>query len=379
MLSSLLACAQLALAADALDGEGVLTQIINNVRQNELLYENREVIGEMAFELLRPVPPGFENMDLADAHEEYRHVGQGGLIYFSFDGYEANMKSRQVTGTVQGYDGVRTTIYEKRAQIGNIKVGIRYEDPRILRPHVLLLFSEFVSVPLSTFLKGDQAILAHPNGIGFEQKRVRPAYAGEEEALGFSCHKISVDLLWGLEEEEPTEVTARRVLWISPERNYLPLRQVCYNLDVSAHTPLEESYVEDLREISAGVWFPYRTVLTGYDRDALALEKRQLPAWRRTWTIEEASLDPSYDISLFRDISIPDGRPVYEEVNGEVVGKYVQGGHAFPAPASADRGLAPSAAPWRLPLTVVSVTLIVGIVVYAVYRYRRGGLLPSSQ
>jgi hypothetical protein len=363
------------------DTDTTLPQIIENIRQNELLYENREVIGEMTFELLRPVPQGFEDMDLAEAREEFRHVGQQGMIYFQVNGYQKTMKSEHITDALQGYDGEKTTTYEQR-QAAVIRHGTRFEDIRILRPHALLLYSEFVGFPLSTFLKGEKAILAHPNGGGFKQHRIRPTYVGDEEALGFTCHKISIDLLWSWKGEEPKEVTARRVLWIAPERNYLPVKQVAYTLNISPDKPLEEAVVEELREVVPGVWFPYRTVLTGYDHEIMARQQRPLLAWRRTWTIKQASLDPEYDISLFRDIPIPDGTPVREYANDLFVRKYLQG---RPLTASSPNGgpqevvVGSSLARWAL--FVVSAGLLLGFLVLRVlYRsVRRARSADATQ
>ena len=49
-------------------------------------------------------------------------------------------------------------------------------------------------------------------------------------------------------------------------------------------------------------------------------------------TFQKAELDPKYDISLFRDIKIPDGMPVYVVRDGKIVQRYIQGGRRLTDP-----------------------------------------------
>jgi hypothetical protein len=52
---------------------------------------------------------------------------------------------------------------------------------------------------------------------------------------------------------------------------------------------------------------------------------------RRETQVTKAVLDPQYDLSLFRDIPIPDGMPVIEIKEGEKLRDYLQGNAPPPA------------------------------------------------
>src|SRR5262249_54377885 len=47
-------------------------------------------------------------------------------------------------------------------------------------------------------------------------------------------------------------------------------------------------------------------------------------------TLTKVDLNPHYDISLFRDIPIPDGTLVYEVKDGEIINQYKQGEQTNP-------------------------------------------------
>jgi hypothetical protein len=308
------------------DDRGRLAAIIENVSNNELLYENREVIGEISYRHLGPVT--WEEA-LTASNRQFRHVGQDGLIYLEIHATQEKAAGRPVTGAlVHAYDGKRSISYQEGGTAA-IDRGVRHEHPQIVRPHTILLYFAEVRYPLSTFLKGREAILAHPNGAGFVSNPFAVRYLGEEQVGGLSCHKIAADFFSSRGGQKP-ERTVRRFLWLAPARNYLPVKEMCYELRLSAEIPTGEGVLEDLREIAPGVWFPFSAVYTAYDKNILVNQKRRAPTWKQTWTIKSASLDPKYEIGLFRDIAMPDGTSVAESEGGKYVRTYISGSREDP-------------------------------------------------
>jgi hypothetical protein len=122
---------------------------------------------------------------------------------------------------------------------------------------------------------------------------------------------------------------------LAPSRNYLPVKREQYNYNYTKEFPLGVGVAEDFREIGAGVWLPFRMTVTTYDERAARLEKHQVESNVEVMDVEFASLNPNYDISLFRDIKYPDGAVVYQVKDGKIVDSYVQGGG--PAPPEPER------------------------------------------
>ncbi len=78
-------------------------------------------------------------------------------------------------------------------------------------------------------------------------------------------------------------------------------------------------------------------------------------------TVSKAALDPNYDISLFRDIPIPNGAQVHIIENGVTVRSYTQGGRHTISP--------PRAMPWQWP--AIGIVLVGALFIGGYLRYRQ--------
>jgi hypothetical protein len=171
--------------------------------------------------------------------------------------------------------------------------------------------------PLSEYLS---AAKIGPNDIGHQV-----VYEGEETVDGLPCVRIRSEQFYAA--GQPPDVT---LLWLAVERNYLPVKLVGYVVSYSTDIPLVVSTVSDLRELAPGVWFPFAQ--TRIKNDEIAASKGQtLVVTRTDNTVTKAVLGPQYDLSLFREISIPDGMPVIEIKEGEKLRDYLQGNAPPPA------------------------------------------------
>jgi hypothetical protein len=246
-----------------------------------------------------------------------RCVYQGDKLFFKQD-----LEQVDVSGTAsredthQGYDGEMMRILEQNV-VGNIR-NDRVDDGRLVRPHNLLLQRTIGSFPLARLLKGGRAAREFP---GFRDAEIAVRYDGDEVVDALTCHRLRLEYL--LDSWKDGKGPSVRLLWVAPERNYLPIRTEWYFRGQwkPGAAPSEIGHVKDLREIAPGIWFPFRAVSTVFQQE----DSKQQVVNRSLYTVEKAELDPRYDASLFRDIPFPDGAVVYEIENGKIVKSYVKG------------------------------------------------------
>lgn len=307
-----------------------LQAIIENLRENEKLYENVEIRWREIYR--KKYYPEIEKADVPKSSDiEGRWVRQNEMFYLNFEGQltgpPADPKQTGVHNQ-KGYDGELTRFLQLRHNyIGNIIKGPAH-DYRGFDPHTIPLRWARTAVPLSTFLGGRDAILAHPRGVqGDVVQNLFPtsSYAGEENLNGLRCHKITLDHVRnkGTSKER---TSARRDFWLAIDRNYLPVKVESYNYFYSKEIPIEEAVLENLQEIQPGIWFPFLSSITVMDGITLREEKKTVVSWKRDYIVTEASLNPEYDVNFFRKVEFPNGTPIYEIEDGKIVRSYVKGG-----------------------------------------------------
>ncbi len=86
--------------------------------------------------------------------------------------------------------------------------------------------------------------------------------------------------------------------------------------------------------------------------------------WRERYVVERAQLDPQYDKEFFSNVDFPDGTPMYEVRNGNIVRSWQQG-----APETLGRPVA-SAGPWRWVLVWLNVAVLVVLAIVLIVRKR---------
>jgi hypothetical protein len=283
-----------------------LTELIENVRANEELYRDIEIVHDKTLTLHRTFSKSPDY--LKSSKGRARYVYQGENVFFQNDEQiESRGGNKSNWDTLQGYDG-RTTRAVEQHVIANIHEG-RFFDGRLFFPHTRLLLHARISTPLSEWLASD----------GWMDYRLAIRIVGTEPVRGLNCVKLRCET-WNEGQEERDY----RDLWLAIDRNYLPIRTVGFAVGYSRNIPLETGEVNELREVEPGIWFPFKVELYIYD-EKFASQGKTVLANVEKYTVSKVNLNPQYDDSLFSDIPIPDGAQVFEMRDGEVLRSYIAG------------------------------------------------------
>ncbi|HUY36869.1 MAG TPA: hypothetical protein VMV69_29390 [Pirellulales bacterium] len=365
MKTTMLAVLVTLLGATAARAEVTLADIIENVRRNEAIYENLDVVIHSEYDIGDRAPVKFGNgsAEVLSDNKRLRYVRQGGMFRLDRTGSSVDTE-RTVSGDrVRAYDGETTRGVDGNT-VANLIQG-KQDDPDLVRPHMFLLRDTSHSMaPLSTYLSGTEAMKSHPEGFWTNDHSLANTYEGEADFMGLRCHRVRITTVLSSGDAHDSWE-----LWLAEDRNYLPVRMLAFTFHVSADTPVGDGAVTDLREIEPNVWFPFAADVTAYDLVVMKREGKRAIRWRRKYWVEDVSLDPHYDLAYFRDVTIPDGTAVYEIVDGEIASSYRQG-----APPTG--GVSRPLKRWWL----WAMNVVIGILVVAVWRLqcRRRRLANSS-
>ena len=319
--------------AKTIKGEDTLNAIVENVRANELLYQNIDVRWHEAYRqehcavANQKTSPQAQDLDC-------QSVSQGNLFFLNCEGTTVGppLQPRQSKEHLRkGFDGKETRVLELRENyVANIVDGPAY-DYHMFDPHTIPMRFRRTAVPLSTFLSGYDAIVAYPKATPSDTiAGLHPVatYGGEDRFAGLRCQKIvSTEERRPGKHGEAVSISGKRVFWLAIERNYLPVKSEAFSYYYSKHIAIEECVLDRLQEIKLGVWFPFRSTMTVLDEVELLDRKKPVVGWRREWVVNEVALNPKFGIDFFRDVKFPDGAPVYRVSVGDqkITASYVQG------------------------------------------------------
>ena len=357
-----IALVSLVLPVAVLQGQtvGTMNELVENVRTNEELYANLEVRLRSTYQLGKPDHPGINYNK--SGNRSARFVYQDGMIYFRNDEEMKDLKGiPERSDVLEGFDGKTTRLLEQNV-IANIHEG-KVEHPSLFRPHCLILQGAGVRFPLATLLRGGKDLRAHPP---YNSATTLIRLEGDEIVDGLRCYKLRLSHHLDSWKSGAEDV---RYLWLARERNYLPVRTEFFANPVRAgFQPGEVGTSTDFREISPGVWFPFHSTLIVYNGMSLAAGQPLVAASTTEFTIDQANLDPHYDVSLFQDVPFPDGVTVYVVKDDKVVQKYIQGGKRISAAKLAETKSSNLA--WFIAVPVV-VAILIGTVSFVIVRRRR--------
>lgn len=355
-----------------------LQRVIDNVRTYEALYQNIEAYITRSYKLRDPdelklfdppvpgSPPDGSPIMVKSFTETARTVLQGRFLYFRKDKKSLLSNNTTKSYTLEmGYDGE----YTRKAQtrVANLVRGLDGHE-QLFRPHTWLLQGASVVCPLSVWLTGGEELRTYPGaGLYRSSWAVETFYEGEEMVDGLHTVKLRAK---GTSRSTGKLIT-RRFLWLAVDRNYIPIKTVAYNSATSLTLPKEVGRLTDLREIAPGVWMPFRRSAEVYS-DAKLRDNRAVIANVRETSLTKVDLSPHYEISLFRDIPIPDGTIVYEVKDGGIIGEYVQGEDTRSRWQATRRPWW-----WWLAAPLAGLAVVSGWAVYR-RRRRRGTSAPSA-
>ena len=357
-----IALVSLVLPIAVLQGQtvGTMNELVENVRTNEELYANLEVRLRSTYRLGEPENPSINYTKSGE--RSARFVYQDGMIYFRNDEENKDLKGiPERSDVLEGFDGKTTRLLEQNV-IANIREG-KIEHPCLFRPHSLILQGGGVRFPLSTFLRGGKELRAHPP---YNNVTTSIRLEGDEVVDGLRCCKLRLSHHLDSWKTGAEDV---RYLWLARERNYLPVRTEYFANPVRAGFQADEVGTStNFREISPGVWFPFHSTLIVYTGTSTAAGQPLVAFNTTEFTIDQANLDPHYDMSLFQDIPFPDGLKVQVVKDGKIAQEFIQGGKRIGAAKLAE---AKSSNLTGIVMIMTFVAIFIGVVSYAVVRRRR--------
>ncbi len=247
-----------------------------------------------------------------------RVVLQGDRSYVRYEARERTPLARYRWELLCADDGERT-----RTVTANNCVNIhhsRFIHPDIYPAHGLPLAHYKINFPLSVYLAGTGAIRAHlkyPTELADTGSinvfaRVVARFEGEEPIDGLRCVKVRVDR-WFPPYDDPFP----QYLWLAAERNYHCVQEQYPGPDKRVR---HDMHVAELREISPGVWFPFRITVREYDVQQPVGRNPDVVKRSEETTILKVDLAPKYETAFFRDIPIPADLPVFEIKDRTLVG-----------------------------------------------------------
>lgn len=126
--------------------------------------------------------------------------------------------------------------------------------------------------------------------------RHKVEYLGPEKREGLECEKLQVSYDFG------SDTKIGYFLWLAKDRNYLPVREESYDLTREPRLPQAICQVDDLRELSPGVWFPHHSVKRRFyfKDDRLSIN------WAHENHVTSVDLAPKVPDSLF-EVTVPAG------------------------------------------------------------------------
>lgn len=194
---------------------------------------------------------------------------------------------------------------QQRSDSGGLVSDEHPSLTNLARPHMLLLEAGCPKVPLSTYLKGQAAVLAHPNPSFFPRDtRIVLRDLGAAEFAGLHCRRILIDSYVRDVLHNGWE------LWLAEERNLIPARNVAYTYRDSKEVPVADSAVDEWQELRPGVWFPKKAHTDRYDSGAVRDKAEKRLSWRMDYEVRSVTLDPETAPATFTELEFPPGTKV---------------------------------------------------------------------
>lgn len=268
-----------------------VAQLIARVRESEARYDNLEV---RTAARTRYAVAGAGDPKSMDYQVRVRSVRQKGMTRVEEEArYEGDRTPIWRSQSV--FDGVLARL-NRDGEVTTFPRGAR-PDEVVFQPHSLALG---LNVPLSVWLGSGPALQGHPGAqTGWSEADIRPRMVGREKVCGIDCEKVICECFFPNRKGEP-ELVNTITLWLSPDHNFIPVREECVHAD-TPHSLMSMTDCEDFREVRPGVWLPFRTTLTRFDRFAENRIKNEIV----TTEVERLLLDPNYPVEFFRDVTLP--------------------------------------------------------------------------
>jgi hypothetical protein len=308
-------------------------EIINAVRDYEPLYRNISFECEETVETLRPPDVKVAPSMILNEKSKSHLVLQKELTFYEQTRQGASGNGPFDFGFKQAYDGEKILEYShsdhqgKKGDTGNIITGLRPHLPAPLTPQQL--GCRLMDYVLSEYLDG-----SHLNKLNKMNTIQETTFEGEESIDGLRCVKIQI-LLKGTTPDGKRQVD-KQVLWLAPERNYLPVKTEVF-VGSFVERPFVTNQASDFREIQPGTFVPFHGEKINYNQTK---DGRTLPGSKTVTTVKAVDLNPQFPLTFFQDVSFPPGTLVYVQKGDNIVLSYLQPAPEVAAPGFFGRWLA---------------------------------------
>jgi hypothetical protein len=336
------------------DDQAKIAEIINAVRDHEQLYRNLSFECEETLETLRPADVKADPRWFQTAKYKSRLVLQKELVFYDQTQQGASGNGTFDFGYRQAYDGetfrdLTHSVHQgKKGDVGHIATGLQPKLPSPLTPQQM---GCRLDSSLSEYLDGSRL-----------KKLSRPVvqentYLGEESVDGLRCVKMQI--LLKSKTPDGKDQVDKDLLWLAPERNYLPVKSETFVAPFVDH-PFVTMQASDFREVQPGVYVPFRGEKVNYSKRK---DGSTVPGSRTVSIVKAVDLNPSYPISFFRDVPFPPGALIYVQKGDNFVMSYTQPAPEAPPPSFFVR--------WRAALISLAALIAACVCVAIVIAYRR--------
>jgi peroxiredoxin len=182
------------------------------------------------------------------------------------------------------------------------------------RPHMLILRNNWSTASLADLITANFPVPAAAIPLRFRS-------CGAAEVDGHPCIKVRGDV-----KQERINQANSLVLYLATDRNDIPVKVEHYgDYYGQSAVPTSVSHCGDFREITPGVWYPFRITDFTFDIWAMIGQGWAVPTYRRETTIETVHSAARIDDAVFRDVTAPAGTVVHvmDEL-GQYVGQVQQ-------------------------------------------------------
>jgi len=301
-----------------------LDSILTRLAAEEARYDPSEVATTVRYRLLNP---SLQQGGLTSAMvTTQRSLFAGSRMFFTEDAQSRSLGGQTFSQTIRRcYDGrlMRETYSNSQGSADQPPqhwASLYSHDSTgmgLARPHTMVFVGESSRGALSAFMR---------SGMFNVRMKVKMTveYVGDERVAGLYCHKLK----WSLPQKGGRKPNLNQYyfIWLARDRNLIPVRHQWFDPGWSEKLPGGLDYVDDLREIRRGVWFPLRTIELCFENWGSGVcENRILLRWRRDIDVTSLKFDPVVDNRLFDSVQVAAGTTVnvWDE-DGSLLGTFRQ-------------------------------------------------------
>lgn len=177
------------------------------------------------------------------------------------------------------------------------------ETVSVLRPGAMVFHGQTTPVgSLERLLRSDWYDRRQGSSLNVE-------YAGDERIGDLYCHRVKCQI----SHDRGRTFALGFSIWLARDRNLIAVRHEWREPRKAKILPTGITYVDDLREVKPGLWFPHRTTSLAFqqhNRDGLP-SGRPLVQWRWEMRVESLALDFQVPDALFAQLTVSKGTKIF--------------------------------------------------------------------